>query len=146
MSGKSDLASATEARYRAAQAEVSTLKAREAAARQMVRDLDEMARSETLRAAVTPAMRAIGADLRWQGWTATRRASLQIQLAQILAAQGQAQRKMALAHAQKEAAGLLHAQERRDAAKTRARRTADEVLALMLIARSGAPQVRDAPP
>ncbi|KIN65928.1 hypothetical protein Z945_975 [Sulfitobacter noctilucae] len=56
--------------------------------------LDEMGRSTAQEAEAVDSMRAIGADLLWQGWLGRSRTKLNMQLARILAIKEFEQRKV----------------------------------------------------
>jgi len=82
-------------------------------------------------------VREIGADIVWQGWLAQHRAALQSELAQVLARKEQAMPAQRRAFGRAEAARALRAQAHAEARTRQARREADRIGGLGVMARSG---------
>ena len=82
-------------------------------------------------------VREIGADIVWQGWLARHRATLQSELAQVLARKEHAMPAQRRAFGRAEAARALRAQARVEARTRQARREDDLLDNLGVMARSG---------
>lgn len=81
-----DLASLTDALYRAELTKVEKLNAREASLRRDLAELEMRRRtSRNLPHTELAPVRQIGADVFWEGWLSRTRADLNTQLAQVLA-------------------------------------------------------------
>lgn len=102
-----DLVGLTEAVYRGRLSRLQTLLVEEARLRQDLNRLGQMQyRSEI--DAQDLALRALGADLLWQGWVTRQKTNLNMQLANVLVQKSAVVRDAKLAFGQAQAAGTLH--------------------------------------
>lgn len=134
MSDLEQMAQITQALYRAEQAKLQGLTAREAQLRRALADLDADRRT----AAQLPddqllGVRAIGADLAWQRWVQKSRAALNMELARVLVKK--AERMGALRHAfgRSQAVAQLDRDAKTALRKSAQDREAQDIQALMVL-------------
>lgn len=116
-----DLAELTDAVYRSRLSGMQKVLEQEARLRQNLQRLEQMSIDDESLEQHAMAMRAIGADLLWQGWVARRKSELNIKLANVLAQKSVMSRDLALAFGRAQVAEQLMERER-DHAATRQRR------------------------
>jgi len=116
-----DLAELTDAVYRSRLSGMQKMLQHEARLRQNLQRLEQMGSGDETPEQHAMAMRAIGADLLWQGWMARRKTELNIQLANLLAQKSAISRDLALAFGRAQVAEALVERERDHAATVRRR-------------------------
>lgn len=116
-----DLAELTDAVYRSRLSGMQKVLEQEARLRQNLQRLEQMSISDESLEQHAMVMRAIGADLLWQGWVARRKSELNIKLANVLAQKSVMSRDLALAFGRAQVAEQLMERER-DHAASRQRR------------------------
>lgn len=116
-----ELADLTDAVYRSRLAGMQKIMRQEAQLRQSLQRLEQMSTGDDSFQQHDITMRAIGADLLWQGWVARRRTELNMQLANLLAQKSAVSRDLSLALGRAQVAEALVARERDHAATLRRR-------------------------
>lgn len=116
-----DLAELTDAVYRSRLSGMQRILAQESRLRQNLQRLDQMAAPDDTLEQQDMAMRAIGADLLWQGWVSRQKSHTNIQLASLLAQKNAVLRELALAFGRAQVAEQLAERERDHAATLRKR-------------------------
>lgn len=113
----SQMAAATQALYLREYRNVGTLLAEEAELRAKLSRLDTRIAQNRNAEADNPMMRAVGADILWQGWTTRARRQLNIELAQILARKSAVMDRVRVAFGRQQAVEFLRAAELSDRRK-----------------------------
>lgn len=116
-----ELADLTDAVYRSRLAGMQKIMRQEAQLRQSLQRLEQMSTGDDSFQQHDITMRAIGADLLWQGWVARRRTELNMQLANLLAQKSAISRDLSLAFGRAQVAEALVERERDHAATLRRR-------------------------
>lgn len=122
----SGLAALTDAVYRSRLAGMQRILAQEARLRQNLQRLEQMSRLDDNLEQQDIAMRAIGADLLWQGWVARKKSELNIQLANLLAQKSAISRDLTFAFGRSQVADELLEREQDQVAANRRRSGWDE--------------------
>ena len=132
------LCDVSDALYQREVARLRALRDEEARLRAALAKLDAQAHAaRELSDEALRGVREIGADIVWQGWLARHRATLQSELAQVLARKEHAMPAHRRAFGRAEAARALRAQAHAGARTRQARREADRIGDLGAMARSG---------
>jgi len=116
-----DLAELTDAVYRSRLSGMQKVLEQEARLRQNLQRLEQMSIGDESLEQHAMVMRAIGADLLWQGWVARRKSELNIKLANVLAQKSVMSRDLALAFGRAQVAEQLVERERDHTASRRRR-------------------------
>lgn len=139
------LGALSEARLDRERARLQGVLAQEARLRAMLSRLDAQAgAARALPAPALDGLRGIGADLSWQGWVARQRATLQMELAMVLARKEQALPALRQAFGEAEAALALDARARAATRRNRAERAA-RTLSEFAILRQAAVRIGTSP-
>ena len=113
-----DLADLTDAVFRGRVAILQQLAAEEAKIRQTLSNLENARNTVSLESSVDAEMRALGADLLWQGWVTRQQMEQNIHLANLLVRKDAIRRELQASFGRAQVAGALLA-----AAESAARRT-----------------------
>ncbi|MEB8387667.1 hypothetical protein OO012_10535 [Rhodobacteraceae bacterium KMM 6894] len=134
MSDLQQMADITQALYRAEQAKLQGLLKREGDLRRALADLDERRRTAAnLPADELDSVRAIGADLAWQGWVQRSRSALNMELAQVLVKKAQRMGRLRHAFGRAEAVAQLGRDEKTARHKSVQDREARAVVELIVL-------------
>lgn len=132
------LCEVSDALYQREVARLRGLRDEEARLRAALVRLDAQARdARRLSDSALRGVREIGADIVWQGWLARHRATLQSELAHVLARKEHAMPALRRAFGRAEAARALHAQALAEARRQQDRQQADLIGDLGVMARLG---------
>ena len=107
------MAAVTEAQYLQEHAKIKPILDAEAAVRGKLSKLDAQMKETRQQGEQDHAMRALGADLLWQGWHSRTRRQLNIELAQVTARKLMAMDKVRKAFGRKQAVQTMADQERK---------------------------------
>ncbi len=118
----------TEAQYLQEHAKVKPILDREAALRGQLSKLDAQILETRAQADGDHSMRALGADLLWQGWHARTKRELNMQLAQVIAQKLSAMDKLREAFGRKHAVETMAADERKIVRQKRAKKLEEKLL------------------
>jgi len=109
------LAKVTQALYSKKLGAMQKIRAEDNELRQAIAGLDRNLAEETRASQNDHALRSLGADLLWQSWVGRKKASLQMQLAQVLVREEHALKEMRLAFGKKDVMeNLIRIQAERD--------------------------------
>lgn len=122
------MAAVTEAQYLKEHAKVKPILDREAALRGQLAKLDAQIKETRAQADGDHAMRALGADLMWQGWHTRTRRELNMQLAQITAQKLSAMDKLREAFGRKHAVETMARDERKRVKQEKAKKLEQTLL------------------
>lgn len=117
-----DLADLTDAVYRGRVAILQQLAAEEAKIRQTLSNLENARNTVSLESSVDAEMRALGADLLWQGWVTRQQMEQNIHLANLLVRKDAIRRELQASFGRAQVAGALLAAAESAARKTKLRR------------------------
>jgi predicted nucleic acid-binding Zn-ribbon protein len=118
----------SEAQYLQEHAKVKPILDREAALRGQLSKLDSQIKETRAQADGDHAMRALGADLLWQGWHSRMRRELNMQLAQVTAQKLQAMDKLREAFGRKHAVETMAKDERKRVKQLKAKKLQENLL------------------
>lgn len=122
------MAAVTEAQYLQEHAKVKPILDREAELRGQLAKLDSQIRDTRTQADGDHSMRALGADLLWQGWHTRTRRELNMQLAQVTAQKLTAMDKLRAAFGRKHAVETMARDERKKVKQDRAKKLEQTLL------------------
>lgn len=125
------MAAVTEAQYLREHAKVKPILDREAQLRGELAKLDSQIKETRVQAEGDHSMRALGADLLWQGWHSRTRRELNMQLAQITAQKLAAMDKLRAAFGRKHAVETMAKDERKLRKQIRAKKLEEKLLYAM---------------
>jgi len=103
-----DLAQLTQAVYQGRLSRLQTLLKEETRLRQDLKRLDQMQDHEEAKDAQDISLRALGADLLWQGWVMRQKTDLNMKLANVLVQKSAVIRDVKLAFGRAQVAETLH--------------------------------------
>lgn len=143
MSDLEQMAQITQAIYRAEQAKFQRLTTREGQLRRALADLDAHRRAAAhLPADQLDGVRAIGADLAWQGWVQRSRSALNMELAQVLVKKAERMGALRRAFGRSEVVGQLDRDSKTARRKSAQDREAEAAQALMIL-KNGQSRITD---
>ena len=117
-----DMASLTDALYRGRVASLQHLAAEEARIRETLSNLERARNAVNSESTVGTEMRALGADLLWQGWVTRQQMEQNIRLANLLVQKDATRRELQACFGRAQVAGALLAAAETTARKAKLRR------------------------
>ena len=124
------MAAVTEAQYLREHAKVKPILDEEAALRGKLSKLDAQMKETREQSEQDHAMRALGADLLWQGWHSRTRRQLNMELAQVTARKLKAMDQIRKAFGRKHAVETMATQERKNTKMERMKKLQTQLLGL----------------